>query len=200
MICTASLSGLINDVQTAQTEPVLPPLRLRLSTPRWSERTAGAGCNWLRCTAAVLMHPCCVSARINQFNPHFRPIVNTTQDAAQWPGEPSICPSACCWLVVDAGNKEWERAAGDWHNNHSVFSIRIRLQHGDLHLSGRLYYSASPAGWTEFSRTMNKSPTLRSPQLLLGSRSAWEKCWENHVLLWFSLAMQKEELHVLETW
>lgn len=42
MICTESLCGLINDVQTAQTEPVLPALRLRVSTPQREKRTAGA--------------------------------------------------------------------------------------------------------------------------------------------------------------
>ncbi len=172
------------------------------------EPELSARCDWLRRTAAVLMRSCCVSARVSRFSPHFRPIVNTRcSEMAGWAID--LCPSAGCWLAVNAGNKEcfrWlvQQSQCVQHQNQTAALRPASLRARDY----QTHYSASPAGlcvrtqrWTEFSRTMNKSPAHRSPELLLCSHSSWEQCWENHVLhLCFSLVMQKEELHVLRIW
>lgn len=60
MICTEALCGLINDMQTAQTEPILPALQLRLSTPPLEKRTVGAeavSANAIQCDGQ-LPHRC----------------------------------------------------------------------------------------------------------------------------------------------
>lgn len=213
MICTESLSGLINNVQTAQTELVLPPLWLRLSTPRWSERTTGAGAvSAMRLAAtdscrvdALLL---CISSG-QSVQPTFPTDCKHNTRCSEMAGWAiDLCPSAGCWLAVNAGNKEcfqWlvQQSQCVQHQNQTAALRPASLRARDY----QTHYSASPAGlcvrtqrWTEFSRTMNKSPAHRSPELLLCSHSSWEQCWENHVLhLCFSLVMQKE-LHVLRIW